>query len=93
MGKLADFVVLSDNPLTVPPATLIDLHVEETIKEGRSIYQRQARTGQNTPPALGLAPALADHGHPHHGAAHFAGDGCFAPGLEVIFHRLTGTPH
>ena len=93
VGKLADFVVLSDNPLTVPPATLIDLHVEETIKEGRSIYQRQARTGQNTPPALGLAPALADHGHPHHGAAHFAGDGCFAPGLEVIFHRLTGTPH
>ena len=41
-----------------------------------------------------LAPALASHGHEHaHGTSHFAGDGCFAPGLEVIFHRLTGAAH
>jgi predicted amidohydrolase YtcJ len=39
-GKLADFVVLSDNPLAVPENQLEDLIVEQTIKEDRVIYQR-----------------------------------------------------
>ena len=38
VGKLADFVILSDNPLTVPPETLARLKVTETIKEGKTIY-------------------------------------------------------
>jgi predicted amidohydrolase YtcJ len=36
-GKLADFVVLSDNPLTVDPETPAALRVVETIKEGVSV--------------------------------------------------------
>ena len=40
VGKLADFVILSDNPLTVPPEKLADIEVVETIKEGVSIYRR-----------------------------------------------------
>ena len=40
VGKLADFVILSANPLTVPPEKLADIKVMETIKEGVSIYQR-----------------------------------------------------
>lgn len=39
-GKLADLAVLSANPLTVPPATLKDLYVVETIKDGRTVYLR-----------------------------------------------------
>ena len=39
VGKLADFVVLSDNPLSVDPEALATLKVVETIKEGASIYQ------------------------------------------------------
>ncbi|MBM1144518.1 amidohydrolase [Alcanivorax sp. ZXX171] len=93
VGKLADFVVLSDNPLAVEPETLIDLRVQETIKEGETIYRREAGAALNAPPALGLAPALAAHDHAHGGEGHFGGDGCFAPGLEVIFHRLTGAQH
>jgi predicted amidohydrolase YtcJ len=42
VGKLADFVILSDNPMTVPPEQLADLKVLETIKEGVSIYKRPA---------------------------------------------------
>lgn len=42
VGKVADLVVLSDNPLTVDPATILDIEVEQTIKEGKTIYQRQA---------------------------------------------------
>lgn len=38
VGKLADFVVLSDNPLTVPPEQLEKLQIIETIKEGVSVY-------------------------------------------------------
>lgn len=38
-GKLADLVILSDNPLTVPPMAIKDIKVIETIKEGKSIYR------------------------------------------------------
>jgi predicted amidohydrolase YtcJ len=38
-GKLADFVILSDNPLAVKPEELITLKVVETIKEGTSVYK------------------------------------------------------
>ena len=40
-GKLADFVVLSDNPLTVDRAKLAELKVLETIKEGETIYRAE----------------------------------------------------
>jgi predicted amidohydrolase YtcJ len=39
VGKLADFAVLSDNPLTVDPMTITDITVLETIKEGKTIYK------------------------------------------------------
>jgi predicted amidohydrolase YtcJ len=39
VGKLADFVVLSDNPMSVDPETLAELKVIETIKEGASVYR------------------------------------------------------
>jgi len=39
VGKLADFAVLSANPLTVDPMTIKDIEVVETIKEGRTIYK------------------------------------------------------
>jgi predicted amidohydrolase YtcJ len=38
-GKLADFVILSANPLAVKPEELITLKVVETIKEGKSVYR------------------------------------------------------
>ena len=38
-GRLADFVILSGNPLAVTPEALITLKVVETIKEGTSIYK------------------------------------------------------
>ena len=39
-GKLADLVILDKNPLKVDPMTLKDIHVMETIKEGKSIYKK-----------------------------------------------------
>lgn len=38
-GKLADFVVLDENPLKVEPMAIKDIKVVETIKEGETIYR------------------------------------------------------
>lgn len=39
VGKLADMVILSANPLNVEAMTIKDIKVVETIKEGQSIYR------------------------------------------------------
>lgn len=42
VGKLADFAVLSANPLTVPATTIESIRVVETIKEGKTVWRRAA---------------------------------------------------
>ena len=39
-GKLADFVILSDDPTKVPPDTIKDIQVEKTIIGGEVTYER-----------------------------------------------------
>jgi hypothetical protein len=40
-GKLADLVVLSDNPVTMDPAKINEVQVLETIKDGRTVWVRK----------------------------------------------------
>lgn len=40
-GKLADFVVLAADPLTVPPDTIKDIAIELTVLGGQIVYDRK----------------------------------------------------
>lgn len=40
-GKMADLVMLDQNPLKVDPMKLKDIKVMETVKEGKTIYSKQ----------------------------------------------------
>ena len=40
-GKLADLVILEQNPLKVEPKTIKDIRVMETIKEGETVFERK----------------------------------------------------
>jgi len=39
-GKLADIVILDQNPLKVDPMAIKDIKVTETIKEGKTVYRK-----------------------------------------------------
>nr|WP_321453198.1 amidohydrolase [uncultured Carboxylicivirga sp.] len=39
VGKLADFVILNENPLKIDPLEIHDIQVLESIKEGKTVFQ------------------------------------------------------
>ena len=57
MGKLADFVILSDDPTAVDPETLSDIRVQVTIKDDKVIYRAEAGTRKGE---SDRAPLFAD---------------------------------
>jgi len=40
-GKMADLVILDNNPVKVDPLTIKDIKVIETYKEGKSIFKKK----------------------------------------------------
>jgi len=61
VGKLADMVVLSANPVKVAPMTIKDIQVMQTIKEGKTVYTRPAAAAGKA----AALPALIDRDHVH----------------------------
>ena len=41
VGKLADMIILSDNPLTVDPMDIAEIEVLSTIKEGKVVFTKK----------------------------------------------------
>jgi len=51
-GKLADLVILSDDPMKVAPMAIKDIKVVQTIKEGRTVYLRSEEQVTESAPEL-----------------------------------------
>jgi len=59
-GKLADFVILSEDPIAVDPETLADIEVRVTIKEDEVIFDAATAPGaKRRGPPIGSDPAAA----------------------------------
>ncbi len=41
-GKLADFVIMDQNPLKIDPMKIHDIEVIESIKEGKTVYKKES---------------------------------------------------
>jgi predicted amidohydrolase YtcJ len=74
-GKLADFAILSKDPTKVEPATIADIKVTETVKEGKTIFRLEpgARAERSAPDISPLLVAFGGHrGGPADGCVHDA---------------------
>jgi predicted amidohydrolase YtcJ len=74
VGKLADFAILSKDPTAVQPATLAEIKVTETVKEGRTIFRLEpgARADAGAPDIGPLLLAFGGHRGPADSCAHDA---------------------
>jgi predicted amidohydrolase YtcJ len=93
VGKLADLVVLSENPMKVPETQLDKLKVLETFKEGKSVYKMQDNVGSLSGSAM-FGLTVSDsvcifHDHPEFKPV--CGDGCFNHGLSVFVSAINAT--
>ncbi len=93
VGKLADFVVLSENPLEIDEDKLANIKILETIKRGKSIYKRPAEGASISAPAsfgITLDHTVDEHcdGHSIPGFKAVCGDGCFNHGLSVMLRAI-----
>ena len=89
VGKLADFVVLSQDPTAVDPKTLDQLKVTETIKEGQTVYRMAASQAVspdfNTFSRVLLAMQGDEHDH--------GGEACPSEVILQMAHALAaGSP-
>jgi hypothetical protein len=86
-GKLADFAILSKDPTAVEPATIADIKVTETVKEGKTIFRLEpgARADRAMPD---ITPLLVAFGR-HRGALD---DGCAHDAVFRMTAAMAGGP-
>ena len=60
VGKLADFVILTDDPTTIDPMAIDRIKVAETIKEGLSVYKASAEKLKKADAGQGMGNPFSD---------------------------------
>ncbi|MBW8635827.1 amidohydrolase [Hoeflea sp. WL0058] len=62
VGKIADFVIISEDPTSIDPETLADIKVLATVKDDKVIYEADeaVRKGELIRPRFAFSPAMAD---------------------------------
>ncbi|RLQ21712.1 amidohydrolase [Seongchinamella sediminis] len=65
VGKLADFVILSDDPTAIDPDAIADIDVLVTIKEGSVIFERDVEA-KNSAPAVSMISIGGEDPHAAH---------------------------
>lgn len=90
VGKLADFAILSENPMMIPEEQLVDIKILETIKEGVSIYKRPANAASISSAAMFGITLNEFEPHVHDKDSIYAvyGDGCFSHGLGLLLNAI-----
>jgi len=93
VGKVADFVVLSENPLEIDKDKLADIKILETIKGGKSIYKHPTESASiSTPASFGItldhSPGEDSEGSNIPGFKPICGDGCFNHGLSLMLRAI-----
>lgn len=69
-NKLADFVILSQDPTAIDPETLAEVEVMETVKNGKTIYRQSDSPDQESPALTATAGDVLGRvlGHWQHSA-------------------------
>ncbi|GAA5495069.1 N-substituted formamide deformylase [Rubritalea halochordaticola] len=93
VGKIADFVILSENPLTIDEDLLADIKILETIKEDKSVYKRPEKGAKKIQPApFGITVdehfCSDEHDHDEPMIKPVCGDGCFNHGLSLMLRAI-----
>ncbi len=91
VGKLADFVILSQDPTAVAPDALDQIKVTETIKEGETVFRLPAADSAVAPATDAFAKMLRAMSRV--GAAdalHEPGEACPADALLQLSWAMTG---
>jgi hypothetical protein len=90
-GKLANFTILADNPVTCDPMKIKDIAIWGTVDEGRLLPVKRAAAGQASlgpvlnERAVADLSAVAQHSASAEGAEHGHGDVCtVARVLEAV---------
>jgi predicted amidohydrolase YtcJ len=86
-GKLANFTILADNPLTVDPMKIKDIRVWGTVHEGRVLPVKRGAAAQAS---VGAGDARASAAPPHGGADPELSTVLAARLVELLAHRHGG---
>jgi hypothetical protein len=87
-GKLANFTILADNPLTVDPMKIKDIRVWGTVHEGRVLPVKRAAATQAS---VGASDAVAFATAPHGSADPELSTVLAARLVELLAHRHGGS--